>query len=114
PDGKFIFYTRDRAYNTPLLKMPVDGDAETTVIDSVNEREWRVVTEGIWFVLSKLRPYGPGTLRFLSFSTGKISDVGRTPNHTMNGMDVSPDGRTILYTQLDRTGTELMFVENFR
>jgi hypothetical protein len=27
---------------------------------------------------------------------------------------VSPDGRTILYTQLDEAGSDLMRVENFR
>ena len=29
-------------------------------------------------------------------------------------LTVSPDSRTILYTQLDETGSDLMLVENFR
>jgi Tol biopolymer transport system component len=112
PDGKYLFYCRDRGYNIPLLKVPVDGGAETKVLDSVGERQWRVVKEGVWFIAgSRLEP---SVLRFLSFATGKISEVGFTPNPTRNGVDVTPDGRTILYTQLDHTGTELMLVENFR
>ena len=33
--------------------------------------------------------------------------------HT-DDMTVSPDGRTILYTQLDEEASDLMLVENFR
>jgi hypothetical protein len=29
-------------------------------------------------------------------------------------IEVSPDGRTVLYVQLDETGRDLMLVENFR
>jgi hypothetical protein len=30
------------------------------------------------------------------------------------GLTISPDGRTLLYEQLDNVGSDLMLVENFR
>jgi hypothetical protein len=30
------------------------------------------------------------------------------------GLDVSPDGRYLIYAQLDDTASDLMLVENFR
>ena len=42
--------------------------------------------------------------------TRKIRTMGRH----VGVLTVSPDGRTILYTQLDETGSDLMLVDNFR
>jgi sugar lactone lactonase YvrE len=81
-------------------------------LDAVNERNWDVVAEGIWFMEAR-RGQG-ATLRFLRFADGKITELTKTPLPTVNGISVSPDGLTVLYTQLDHTGTELMLIENFR
>jgi Tol biopolymer transport system component len=112
PDGKFIFYSRSRAMNTALLKTSADGGEEAKVLDSVSERQWVVAADGVWFMQTS-RDAQSGRLRFFNFATGKVSDIAETPKRTLNGMAISPDGRTILYTQMDNTGTELMLVENF-
>ena len=47
------------------------------------------------------------------FSTGKTSKI-LTIERPGGGVAVSPDGRTLLYSQVDETGSDLMLVENFR
>jgi hypothetical protein len=57
-------------------------------------------------------------LKFYRFSTGKVTLLRGFSKNTGAGggtaLTVSPDGRWILYTQLDQSGSNLMLVENFR
>jgi hypothetical protein len=64
----------------------------------------------------------PTSIQFLSFATHQITSVvnfekligvmGRGGGFG-GGLTVSPDGRSILFTQFDQAGSELMLVENF-
>ena len=56
---------------------------------------------------------GHTDLTVYEFATGKTSKI-RTMERPVGELTVSPDSRTILYTQLDETGSDLMLVENFR
>jgi Tol biopolymer transport system component len=119
-DGRFVYYSRrmpgnvilSTASKSPLLRIPVEGGEESQVAEGVFDRTWAVSREGIWFLV----PVGQqrAELRFLDFATGKTNTAGRigTPVHT--GMAISPDGRTLLYNQLDHSGTEILLVEHFR
>jgi hypothetical protein len=84
-----------------------------------------VVTNGIYFVTAE-NPTRP-VIEFFDFATGKATEVaalekpiplfGRLPSGVTEfnaGLAVSPDGRWILYTQLDQGGSDIMLVENFR
>jgi hypothetical protein len=35
-------------------------------------------------------------------------------NSASNPLSISPDGRWVLYTQMDQAGSDLMLVENYR
>jgi len=71
-----------------------------------------VATQGIYFFRKTDKK--EHDLCFLTAATGKIRKI-RTFEHTWLGyLAVSPDGRTVLYTQADQKGTALMLVENFR
>ncbi len=68
--------------------------------------------DGIYFVAqSRERRFA---VHFLSFSSGKTSQLATIPKTVQWGFSVSPDERRILYTQVDREGSDLMRVENFR
>jgi hypothetical protein len=115
PDGKFVYYAK---YPEPpsLWKVPVDGGEETQVLESLaNSGTFAVADEGIYFIP---RSSPPTSIQFFSFGTGKIKQIATIEKPVSNGLSVSagPDGRSrwILYTQVDREGSDLMLVENFR
>ena len=57
----------------------------------------------------------PGaTIEFLSFATGRVSRVLAIDRHAGHGFAVSPDGRTLMYGQVDTFTEDLMLIENFR
>ena len=98
--------------------MPASGGEEVRVLDSVFNNSYGVTSEGIYF-MSSLGPVQPGPgiigeIRFLRFATGEIRKVFSVPKPVFVGFSVSRDGRSILYTQIDRHGADLMLVEGFR
>jgi len=48
------------------------------------------------------------------FATGKARKVMTVERGINMRIAVSPDGNTILYTQLDEAASDLMLVENFK
>jgi serine/threonine protein kinase/Tol biopolymer transport system component len=116
PDGKFIFYCKlhTNVGIRSLWKMPVEGGDETRVLESIyHGASWAIHKEGIYFFSIRDRQ-GRRDLSFYDFPTGgtrKILTVEKKPDL---GICISPDGKTILYSELDESGSDLMLVENFK
>jgi Tol biopolymer transport system component len=113
PDGKFLYYVK--ALNaTSVWKVPVGGGEETEVLESLSEyRNMAILTDGIYFIPTQSASKG-SSIQFFSFATGKIKPIATIERSAGSGLTVSPDGRWILYTQVDQQGSDLMLVENFR
>ena len=117
-DGKFVYYTKDHQFRSSLWKVPVGGGEETQVLESVRAPNFSVTPQGIYFI----RPPDtdePGRsflIRFFDFATGRATTIHSLPPgvRASFGLTVSPDGRFILYTQVDQSQSDLMLVENFR
>ena len=117
-DEKFVYYTRDNQVGSSLWKVPVGGGEETQVLESVHTPNFSVTPQGIYFIQA------PGTdepgwsflIRFFDFATGRATTIHSLPSgvRAAQGLTVSPDGRSILYTQVDQSQSDLMLVENFR
>jgi len=119
-DGTFLYYTKydeAKAYlkNDPiggLWRAPIEGGDETRILESLNSRAFEVVEDGIYF-------FAPGRsgetlLQFYTFATKKTTLIGAFKKPVGGLIDVSPDRRSILYTQIDEAGGDLMLVEGFR
>jgi hypothetical protein len=75
--------------------------------------QWDVTKQGIYFFTSP-DTRSHSDIRFYEFATGKIRKILTIERPVGLKIGVPPDGRTILYTQLDEIGSNLMLVENFR
>ena len=76
---------------------------------------WAVVDRGIYFIDPETKPHA--TIKLFSFATRRVMQIAaieKKPYPGIPGLAVSPDGRWILYTQLDQSGSDIMLVENFR
>jgi Tol biopolymer transport system component len=111
PDGKSIYYIKGD-WSGSLWKMPLSGGEETQVLPSVNSRAFALVKEGIYFI-PEPKPDGKSSIEFLSLETGQTKAVIPVSS-PVSGLSLSSDGRSLLFTQMDEAGSDLMLVENFR
>jgi eukaryotic-like serine/threonine-protein kinase len=114
-DTKFVYFAKDRAPG--IWRVPVAGGEETQVLDRSGHNLWALTGQGICFF--DLTGSTAPALRFYNFATGKVTLLREFSTDTRvdtadDSLAVSPDGRWILYTQSDQTGSTLMLVENFR
>lgn len=109
PDGQTVYYQKDLS---ALWKMRVNGSEESLVVPSVAWRAFAPVNDGVYFI-SVPETGRNASLQFLSFATHKVSAITSLSAPAAEGLAVSPDGRSILFSQADEAGSDLMLVENF-
>ena len=114
-DATFVYFAKSGAPG--VWRVPVAGGEETRVLDQGGHNVWALTGQGIYFfdLSGSTRP----ALRFYDFATGKETLLKEFSKETRidtadTALTVSPDGRWILYTQLDQSNSNLMLVENFR
>jgi Tol biopolymer transport system component len=114
PDGQFFYYAKGRGISG-IWRVPVAGGQETPVLERHQaglRRAWTVVTGGIYFATAET-PSQP-MIEFFNFATGNLTPIITTDKPFSAGLSISPDGRWLIYTQVDRTGRDIMLMENFR
>jgi eukaryotic-like serine/threonine-protein kinase len=116
PDGKSLYYFRPDADG--MWTLPVAGGREEAIPELVHvkrTRAWTVRENGIYFY--QYGPAGRPLLQFFSWATRRVTTLfspGIPPVRSVPGLDVSPDGRFLLYTQTDQKIEGLFMIENFR
>jgi dipeptidyl aminopeptidase/acylaminoacyl peptidase len=114
-DGRFLYYAK--GLTAPgLWRVPIDGGPEIEVITSLEGGYWgywAVVEDGIYYLDSTERPaivfFNTTTRR-----TTRVFDFETRPAIEDPGLAVSRDKKTILYTQLDSSSSDILLVENYR
>jgi hypothetical protein len=73
---------------------------------------WALSPSGVYFINSEPRL----GIDFLDFASGKITRVVDVPGRTApyTSLALSPDGRRLLYAQIDGIASDIMLIDNFR
>jgi hypothetical protein len=110
-DGRTLFYTK--ALSSPLFALSLGGGPERQVLDQVTLRSFAVFEDGIYFVGPRDAD-GQYAVQFFNFSTGDARQLVRFGGRLQQGLAVSPDRKTILFSKSASAGADLMMIEGFR
>ena len=121
PDGQTLYFSiLNRELNRLLFAKPLAGGPERQILETVlpsgNVHWYFPVEDGVYYVtLRDPRSRFNRELRFFRFATNKAETLYRFEVQTSQGLTVSPDRKTILYsgTKLS-AGDDLMLIRNFR
>ena len=110
-DGKYLYYSRTPSDPT-LWRTPIAGGAGEPVPGApkpFDTSHWVLVASGIYII------DGNGDLLFYRFDKGTVTRVVHDQRFLTDwSMAVSPDGREVVWAQVDERTADLMLVENFR
>jgi Tol biopolymer transport system component/serine/threonine protein kinase len=116
PDGKYLYYGKQRG-KPGIWRVPVAGGEEELVVDHHRAgfwRQWAVSEHGIFFATEETS--GHAVIEFYSFATGKVSlimSLEKGLPDTISGLCVSPDGRRLVWTQLDQISSDITLMNHF-
>lgn len=114
-DGKFFYYAKGDTV-PGIWRIPTTGGQEAEIIGSLEAGYW-----GYWALsevgIYYLKTAGTPGINFFNFATRRTTrlfDLESHPAREATGLGVSPDGRTILYTQLDALSRDIVLVDNYK
>ena len=118
-DGKTLYYRRTSAVGAAgaLMERPLAGGEDRPVVDSLPllGHQYFPVEDGIYYV-ARPDPSLPFAfeLRFMNSTTGKQTTLSRFEARSGQGLGVSPDRKTILYSGTKPSdGHDLVLIANF-
>jgi Tol biopolymer transport system component len=115
-DG-MLYYTKVPEDGAGLWSVPREGGPAVKILDEPFTGHWALNKKGIYFVDFFVPSGSPRPVKFFSFATRQTTQIGTVEaevNAGFGGFTISPDGRWLLYTKLERNEADLMLVDNFR
>jgi Tol biopolymer transport system component/DNA-binding winged helix-turn-helix (wHTH) protein len=114
-DAKFLYYAKGN--NIPgIWRVPTSGGEEIEVVPSLEAGYWgywALVQDGIYY-LDVSEPPGIALYSFATRRSSRVFDLESRPVLYIPGLGVSPDGKAILYTQIEAFSRDIVLVENYR
>jgi eukaryotic-like serine/threonine-protein kinase len=116
PDGSRLYYAKFEAAG--IWTVPVNGGEEQPVHDLPPTGYWGywgIGHRGLYFVNPEAKPRPAIDLFDLATRrVTRIAEMERQPMQWTSGFSVARDERSILYSQWEQSGSDIMLVEGFR
>jgi len=111
-DGNSLYFTA-RLANTDLGSLSLMGASPVSYVPGLPKIKysglWTLVPGGVYFV-----PHDdPGSLHYYNFSTKETRRIFTIEKNFDSGLSISPDGRYVLFSQLDEEDSNIMLVDHF-
>lgn len=112
PDGRTLYFTKPGTAG--IWSQPVGGGLSTRVVESLAPEDWEnwdVDDRGIYF-----RRVGEhqAVIAFLPFGASDPADIAPLSQQGWSGFSVSADGRSLVYSRVDRQSCDIRLIENPR
>lgn len=118
-DRRYLYFAKGRG-KPGVWRRPLDGDInsyEESVLESVQFWGlWLLAKSGIYYLDVPQTPKPKATLEFFDLEqkrTTKLAQFGEPLNPWNPAIALSPDGRHLLYDQLERPVSNIVLLENF-
>jgi Tol biopolymer transport system component/DNA-binding winged helix-turn-helix (wHTH) protein len=114
PDGRFLYYAKRAASPTSIWRMPVQGGAETLVTEGLSySLNFVLANRGLYF-MSVGAPHHEASIEFVDYTTGRTTTLAPLGKPWWFGAALSRDQRRLLYSVIDRAGSNLVFADNLK
>jgi Tol biopolymer transport system component/DNA-binding winged helix-turn-helix (wHTH) protein len=114
PDGQTLYFAQNSATSFTLHMASLNPTGTESRVEGVPPlsflANWDIVQSGVYFFpMDDIL-----TLNYFDFSTRKVRPIFKiSGGGAFPGLSVSPDGRYILYPELDDYHSDIMLIENF-
>jgi Tol biopolymer transport system component len=114
-DGKAVYFTDETRLgrHVGFAKISEPLVANESIVEGMpsiwSTDVWTVTEGGIYFVPED----SPRSIRYFDFNTKQVRQIFDVEKDFDSGLSVSPDGRWILYSQVDAHGGDIMLVDHF-
>lgn len=110
-DGNALYYSRS-GREPGLWKASAVGGEESVVFPDlpVNNRLWQITAKGVYFAEGR----DHSLISFRDFASGRTTRILAADKPLLSGyghLALSPDGRYLLYPQIDQEGKDIMLLE---
>ena len=113
PDGRSLYYAAHDG-DALVRKLDLDSGQEEAVTPALPMGAGLTVGQDGFYWMPLRKPGEPIDIRFRRFDGTGERLLARIPKLIQPGLAVSPDGRSVLYTQMDQFGSDLNIVEDFK
>jgi len=109
-DGRSIFYCIP---GNGIWRVPVEGGESVRMVGPIAPScAFAVDAEGLYYSAPADSGHR-GAIRFFSFAEAQSRPIVISERPLGMGLTVSPDGRRMLFTRIDQSGSDLMLIGNF-
>ena len=117
-DGEFLYYSERAGQRESnglggLRRLRLTDGRDEQILPSVTYMNVALARDGIYFI-PRADPGEHHSVDFFSFKTKQVTPIIRLTGAVSEVLALSPDGRSLLYTQIDSTISDLMLVEDYR